>query len=62
MSHNKISDIIESICTEGCTSVNSIIKALEQGEMTIQTESLTVAERIQLIKELKEIMSVYDNR
>jgi len=30
--------------------------------MTIQTESLTVAERIQLIKELKEIMSVYDNR
>ena len=62
MSDKKISNIIELICSEGCTSVNSIIIALEHGEMTNHSKSLTAGERIQLIKELKEIMSVYDNK
>jgi len=57
---NKISKVIELICSEGCTSVNDIIKTLEQGRSTNHDQALNAGERIQLIKELKEIMSVYN--
>ena len=60
MSENKISDIIESICQQGCNSVNDVIDSLEKGEIQDHGKSLNAADRIQLIKELKEIMSVYD--
>ena len=60
---NKINKLIETICSEGCTSVNSVIKTLENGEDThYHEEPLSAAERIQIIKELKEIMHVYNKR
>jgi len=59
---NKISKVIELICNEGCTSVNDIIKTLEQGESTEHDHALNATERVQLIKELKDIMSVYIDR
>ena len=62
MTDIKMSKIVESICSEGCISVNNIIDALEQGDLIKQVDSLTASERIQLIKELKEIMSVYNKK
>lgn len=59
---NQISTIIESICQQGCSTVNSVIKALEMGETISNVQHLTAAERIQVIKELKEIMSVYERK
>ena len=60
MDHDKISHAIELICNQGCTSVNSVIEALQNGEDIEQARQLNEEETQQLIKELKEIMSVYD--
>jgi hypothetical protein len=57
---NKISKIVETICIEGCTTVHDIINTLEQGKSTEHDHTLDATERVQLIKELKEIMSVYN--
>ena len=57
---NKVHKIVELICKQGCTSVNDIIQSLEQGKSTNHDETLNATERVQLIKELKEIMSVYN--
>lgn len=62
MSNNKLNTLIESICGEGCVSVNIIIKELEQGKINKHANELEPNERFLLIKELKEIMSVYENK
>ena len=62
MSKQKVNKVIEDICNEGCITVNSVIEALESGTTTDHDHTLTAAERIQVIKELKEIMSVYDEK
>ncbi|MCW9012458.1 MAG: hypothetical protein OQL06_01645 [Gammaproteobacteria bacterium] len=60
MDHAKVSHAVELICNQGCTSVNAIIEVLQNGDSIEQTAQMNPAEVRALIKELKEIMSVYE--
>ena len=51
---------IESICELGCDRVNEIIAALECGKSVAETDGLDQSERQSLLRELKDIMAVYD--
>ena len=62
MNEDNISKAVEAICHQGCTSVSSIIDALEKGASIEQTSHLSYNELIVLLKELKTIMAVYEKR
>jgi hypothetical protein len=50
---------LESICHQGCRSVNRVIEQLEQGQIIKAVAHLTAAQRHRLLQELKSIMAVY---
>lgn len=52
--------IIERLCGSGCQRVNEIIETLNKGADIKDTAALTEQERKQVLHELKNIMSVYD--
>ena len=52
-------EILESICSQGCRHVNSVIKQIESGEITEYTRQLSSDECQRLLLELKSIMDVY---
>lgn len=52
--------VIEALCSKGCRQVWRDIQALEQGETLAETRGLNAFERDQVLRELKEIMAVYD--
>ena len=60
MNSDKITQAIEHICAEGCTSVNNIIITLEKGEPNKHTEQLDEQEVQTVLLELKTIMAVYE--
>ncbi len=62
MRHQKISQVVEAVCSMGCTTVKAIILTLESGHTFEGAKDLNKAEKKQLIEELKAIMSVYDYR
>jgi hypothetical protein len=62
MENKKITGAIESICHNGCTTVNAIITSLEKGEPIDQINDLNKQDVSILIKELKSIMDVYNKR
>jgi len=62
MNNKNIEKAIETICYSGCTSVNNIIAALENGKTIDQSKDLSKEEIEILIKELKAIMAVYENQ
>ena len=51
---------VESICGLGCDRVNEIIDALESGHSVKETAGLDRSDRYQVLRELKDIMSVYE--
>jgi len=51
---------VESICELGCERVNQIIADLESGKVVTETAGLAQSEQAQVLRELKDIMSVYD--
>ena len=51
---------VESICELGCERVNQIIAELESGKTVAETAGLARSEQAQVLRELKDIMSVYD--
>jgi len=51
--------LLETICSQGCIYVNSIIELLEAGHPTEHTQNLSQQEQDYLLIELKSIMSVY---
>ena len=51
---------VESICELGCERVNQIIADLESGKVVVETAGLAQSEQAQVLRELKDIMSVYD--
>lgn len=53
--------VIEALCAKGCRQVWRDIAALEQGEVLAETRGLSAAELNQLLRELKDIMAVYDS-
>jgi tetrahydromethanopterin S-methyltransferase subunit D len=62
MNQQKVNQAIEAICQTGCTSVNAVIATLEAGKTTEGLEDLSYAERDLLVRELKAIMAVYEER
>ena len=52
--------IIEALCAKGCRQVWRDIQALEHGETLAETRGLNAVELDQVLRELKEIMAVYD--
>jgi len=62
MNEDNISKAIDAICHQGCTSVASIIEALEKGKSIEQASHLSYSELIVLLRELKAIMAVYEKR
>ena len=59
MDQSKIAHCIEVLCQKGCKEVSSVILALEQGEPMAEVQELSEGERQAVLKELKSIMSVY---
>jgi|GEM_PF-564502 len=53
---------VERICDLGCTVVYQVIALMEQGKCAREITGLTCVDRRKVLKELKEIMSVYDAR
>ncbi len=52
--------IVETLCDAGCERVNVIIETLSKGGDVKHTAVLTEKERKQVLHELQNIMSVYD--
>ena len=62
MNHEKISKILETICNQGCTVVNDVIAAMENGVHPDETADLSAPEKNALLDELKKIMSIYNRK
>jgi len=56
-----VQSVVESICGLGCDRVRDIILILETGKSVSETSGLAEAQRLQVLAELKTIMSVYDS-
>lgn len=59
MDQSKIAHCIEVLCQKGCKEVSLVILALERGETMAEVQELNEGERLAVVKELKSIMSVY---
>ena len=59
MDQSKIAHCIEVLCQKGCKEVSLVILALERGETMTEVQELNEGERLAVVKELKSIMSVY---
>jgi hypothetical protein len=59
MDQSKIAHCIEILCQKGCKEVSLTILALERGEPMTEVQELNEGERQAVVKELKSIMSVY---
>ena len=62
MNQEKVFLLIETICNMGCTTVNATIHTIESGNTFEGTKDFNEAEITTLVKELKAIMSIYENR
>ena len=60
MMDKNICDIVESICEQGCQSVNKKITQLQNNETCDETSNLDASEKQIVLKELITIMQVYD--
>lgn len=58
----KITDKIEALCEQGCTQINQILDRAENGSEIIELSEFSKSEVKQIINELIEIMSVYENK
>lgn len=57
----KVNQRIEAVCEAGCEAVRASIQTLESGHQVALTDDLNTEEAQQVLRELKTIMSVYDN-
>ena len=55
-----VQTVVELLCETGCQRVNDIIEILEKGADVKNTAALSEKERKQVLEELKNVMSVYD--
>jgi len=62
MSREEVEELVESICAKGCIEVNQIILLLEKRGVFPDLDYLSYPERQLLLKELKSIMDVYDQK
>lgn len=57
----KLNQRIEAVCEAGCEAVRASIEILELGQQVALTDDLSPEECQQVLAELKNLMSVYDN-
>ena len=60
MTSNHVQQRIEAMCQQGCDTVRSYIRAMEDDLPLSQLEGLDSNEKDRILIELKAIMSVYD--
>jgi len=53
---------IEALCTLGCSQVNGIIQQAVDNDDSEEWSDFTETEKIQILYELKIIMSIYDDK
>jgi len=58
----KVLKKIEAICTQGCTQVNELLQQDLENTKNNELADFTETERAQILLELKNIMSVYDEK
>ena len=58
----KITDKIEALCQQGCTQINQLLDKAENGREIEELSAFSKSEVKQIINELMEIMSVYENK
>jgi len=56
---SRVEDRLEAVCRKGCRLVRRDIERLERGEEIPESRGLGAAELALLLRELREIMSVY---
>jgi len=57
-----LQQIVDDICGDGCSRVNKVIKILQQDEVIEIMASLDIDERMLVLRELQDIMQVYNKR
>lgn len=57
---NKVTKKIESVCEQGCSEVNELLKKAENSNNIEELSEFSNTETQQIIDALGEIMSVYD--
>jgi hypothetical protein len=57
-----VEEHVTLICELGCVRVREVIRALQQGDTTPETQNLSPTERMQILYQLQSIMAVYDTR
>lgn len=62
MHDSRISDCVDTLCEQGCTSVRQAIRRLSSGQAPTEASRLSAAQRRELLRELRTIMAVYDKR
>ena len=58
----KVLEKIEALCTSGCTQVNEVLQQDSENKKSEELSGFTETERAQILLELKDIMSVYDEK
>jgi hypothetical protein len=57
----RVTNKIEALCEEGCSQVNKLLVKAENGNKIDELSNFESDEINQIIDELSEIMSTYDN-
>ncbi len=57
-----INRCVEQLCEQGCQSVRQAIRHLSAGEAPAATRRLSPEQRREVLRELRTIMSIYDQR
>ena len=57
----RVTNKIEALCEEGCSQVNKLLVKAENGNKIDELSNFKSDEINQIIDELSEIMSTYDN-
>lgn len=58
----KVLEKIEALCTQGCTQVNELLQQDLKNIKSNELSDFTATEKEQILFELKNIMSVYDEK
>lgn len=58
----KSANVVEKICHQGCKTVYQCIDKMEKSEDFAEISELDEAQRKIVLKELKDIMDVYDGK
>ena len=56
----KVEQCVESLCQNGCAAVNATITAMQKDLDNISLPGLQKEDKKMVLKELQDIMSVYD--